>query len=167
MARVEGAIEELQLHVHVVAGRGGRIAAFVQVVAGRVIVVDVDRDDHVIAALRDARSGRALLRSADDARGAKIGVEIVLVVRELEFAEIDVGVIGERRNLARRRVPRIGGVNVGNVRPGMELTERGVEVGRNARPVRKAAVDRDVLDRRGQCRGCGKAGRGCKRRSRD
>ena len=127
MTRVESTIVEFELHVHVVTVGSWIITAFVQPVSGGVIVVDVDRDNHVEASLRQSRARRPLLRSTDDARRAKIGVKIVFVMSEFEFAEIDVGVIGGNWQVARdRRIPRAGRVNVWNISSCMKFTERRV-----------------------------------------
>ena len=90
MARVESAIVEFELHVHVVPARRGIIPAFVQPISGGVASVDVDGDNHVVSA---GAAGGLVLGPADLAARSEIRVQVLLVMSELVLQQVDVRVI--------------------------------------------------------------------------
>src|SRR5262245_59028569 len=130
MARVPCAIKEFELEVHVVSVRGWSVSTFVKPIAGGEIVVYGVRGNTVITTLRLAATGRAILSSTDDSSRSKVGVETILVVGKLKFADIHIRMVLCIRNVAwDRGFPSVGVMDVRNIRPSVHFADGGIEMG--------------------------------------
>ena len=132
MPRVESTIVEFEFHVHVVTARCGIIPAFVQPISGGVAIVDVDRDDNVISA---GVAGGLLLCPADLTTRPEVRVQVLLVMGELVFQQVDIGMIHIGRRLKLPVVVRV------------VLIVLWIVMGWHNAPVGKRAVNSDLLDR--------------------
>src|SRR5713101_3856138 len=130
MAGVDASVVPFDFGIDVIAAAGGIKPALVEPIAGLLVLIEVDGDDGVISA---GGLGFAVpsLSPADQSPGLEVSVQVFLIMRQLVFEDIHVGMLD------------VTGLIVALAVTGIVLVVSRVHVGGHVGPIGEFAVDFD------------------------